>query len=42
LTLANLGADYTSAVLGVMAVFTAINWFIHGNKLYHGPRLAEE
>ncbi|PTB42508.1 hypothetical protein M441DRAFT_68032 [Trichoderma asperellum CBS 433.97] len=34
--------NYTSAVLGTMAIFTAINWFIHGKGLYHGPRLVEE
>ena len=33
--------DYTSAVLGVMALFAAINWFAHARKSYHGPRLYE-
>lgn len=33
--------DYTSAVIGVMAIFAAINWGIHARKSYHGPRLAE-
>ncbi|RVX72561.1 hypothetical protein B0A52_03751 [Exophiala mesophila] len=32
--------NYTSAVIGIMAIFAAINWFIHARKKYHGPRLA--
>jgi len=35
------GIDYTSAVIGVMAIFAAINWVIYAGKSYHGPRLAE-
>jgi choline transport protein len=31
--------DYASAVIGVMAIFAALNWFCHARKHYHGPRL---
>lgn len=31
--------DYTSAVLGVMAIFAGINWAIYARKKYDGPRL---
>ncbi|KAM0558016.1 hypothetical protein ACHAPJ_005183 [Fusarium lateritium] len=31
--------NYTSAVVGVMAMFAAVNWFLHGRKHYKGPRL---
>ncbi|KIW37309.1 hypothetical protein, variant [Exophiala oligosperma] len=33
--------NYTSAVIAAMALFAAINWFIHARTKYHGPRLAE-
>lgn len=32
-------SDYTSAVLGVMAIFAGINWVIYARKKYDGPRL---
>lgn len=31
--------DYASAVIGVMLIFAAINWFVHARKHYEGPRL---
>ena len=31
--------DYASAVLGVMAIFAALNWLIYARKNYRGPRL---
>lgn len=31
--------DYTSAVIGVMAIFAIANWFGHARKSFHGPRL---
>ncbi|KAF5549070.1 amino acid polyamine transporter I [Fusarium mexicanum] len=31
--------NYTSAVVGVMAIFATINWFLYGRKHYKGPRL---
>ncbi|EUC27995.1 hypothetical protein COCCADRAFT_9547 [Bipolaris zeicola 26-R-13] len=31
--------NYASAVIGVMAIFTAANWFGHARKHFHGPRL---
>ncbi|KIW91014.1 uncharacterized protein Z519_07908 [Cladophialophora bantiana CBS 173.52] len=31
--------NYTSAVIGVMALFAALNWVLHARKSYHGPRL---
>ncbi|KAF2819849.1 amino acid transporter [Ophiobolus disseminans] len=31
--------NYASAVIGVMAMFAALNWFCHARKHYHGPRL---
>ncbi|CAG7952332.1 unnamed protein product [Penicillium salamii] len=36
---ANVGLDYTSAVLAVMAIFAGLNWIICARKNYHGPRL---
>lgn len=33
--------DYTSAVLGVMAIFGALNWLIYARKNYDGPRLRQ-
>lgn len=35
----NFTPDYTSVVLGIMGIFAAINWFVHANKSYRGPRL---
>lgn len=40
-SMTNKSTDYTSAVIGVMAIFAAINWGLHARKSYHGPRLAE-
>lgn len=34
-----IASDYTSAVLGVMAIFAGINWVIYARKKYDGPRL---
>lgn len=31
--------DYACAVIGVMALFIAINWFGHAAKRFRGPRL---
>jgi choline transport protein len=31
--------NYTSAVLGVMAIFGGLNWVIYARKKYDGPRL---
>ncbi|CAG7949885.1 unnamed protein product [Penicillium nalgiovense] len=31
--------NYTSAVLGVMAIFAGINWGIYARRKYNGPRL---
>lgn len=31
--------NYASVVIGVMALFAALNWFLHARKHYHGPRL---
>ena len=31
--------DYTVAVLGVMAIFAALNWVVYARKVYKGPRL---
>ncbi|EEP81302.1 conserved hypothetical protein [Uncinocarpus reesii 1704] len=31
--------NYTSAVLGCMAIFTGINWIFYARKKYHGPRI---
>lgn len=31
--------DYSSAVMGVMVVFAALNWFLFARKRYQGPRL---
>jgi choline transport protein len=36
---ADILSDYSSAVIGVMGVFIALNWFLHARKNYHGPRL---
>lgn len=33
--------DYTSAVIGVMLIFAAVNWFVHARRKYQGPRLYE-
>jgi choline transport protein len=35
-------SDYTPAVIGVMAIFAALNWFLYTRKRYHGPRLAAQ
>lgn len=29
--------NYTCAVLGIMGLFTAVNWFLHARKHYMGP-----
>ncbi|KAI1621928.1 choline transporter [Exophiala viscosa] len=31
--------NYTCVVLGTMAIFATINWFVHARGKYHGPRL---
>ncbi|CAA9957250.1 Amino acidpolyamine transporter I [Pyrenophora teres f. maculata] len=31
--------NYSSAVIGVMGIFGALNWFFHAKKHYRGPRL---
>lgn len=31
--------DYASAVIAVMGLFAALNWFMHARKHYSGPRL---
>ncbi|EXJ79521.1 hypothetical protein A1O3_07800 [Capronia epimyces CBS 606.96] len=31
--------NYTCVVLGCMAFFGLINWFVHAKRHYHGPRL---
>ncbi|KAH7386800.1 amino acid/polyamine transporter I [Phaeosphaeria sp. MPI-PUGE-AT-0046c] len=31
--------NYASVVIGVMAIFAALNWFLHARKHYNGPRL---
>ncbi|OJJ07695.1 hypothetical protein ASPVEDRAFT_56994 [Aspergillus versicolor CBS 583.65] len=31
--------NYTAAVVGVMAIFAVVNWFIHANRNFQGPRL---
>jgi len=31
--------DYTCAVLGGMAIFGTINWFVHAKKYYNGPKV---
>lgn len=31
--------DYSSAVIGVMAIFATANWFGYARKHFHGPRL---
>lgn len=36
---AKTAVDYSSAVLGVMAIFAVLNWIIHARKEYQGPRL---
>ncbi|KAJ5280539.1 hypothetical protein N7478_005911 [Penicillium angulare] len=33
--------NYTVAVLGVMAIFAALNWWFYAKRKYHGPRLVE-
>ncbi|KAF9887402.1 hypothetical protein FE257_010257 [Aspergillus nanangensis] len=33
--------NYAVAVLGCMALFSTINWFLHAGKAYQGPRLPE-
>lgn len=33
--------DYSSAVIGVMALLAIANWFGYARKYYHGPRLDE-
>lgn len=33
--------DYTSAVLGVMAIFGGLNWVVYARKKYDGPRLRQ-
>ncbi|KAJ5103105.1 hypothetical protein N7532_003634 [Penicillium argentinense] len=34
--------NYTSVVIGTMAIFSLINWIMHANKNYQGPRLPAE
>lgn len=34
--------DYTSVVIGAMALFSLVNWIIHARKHYEGPRLPQE
>jgi choline transport protein len=34
-----MNADYTSAVLAVMAIFAGINWGVYARRKYNGPRL---
>ena len=34
--------DYSVVVIGTMAIFTLINWFIHAHRHYQGPRLPVE
>ncbi|KAL5365318.1 amino acid transporter [Aspergillus floccosus] len=31
--------NYTAAVVGVMGLFSAANWFLHATRHYRGPRL---
>ncbi|KAI9842349.1 MAG: hypothetical protein M1838_003165 [Thelocarpon superellum] len=31
--------NYTCAVLGGMAIFTLVNWWLHARRHYHGPRI---
>ncbi|KAL4907150.1 hypothetical protein BDW74DRAFT_189707 [Aspergillus multicolor] len=33
--------NYSSAVLGVMAIVACLNWMVYARKRYHGPCLAE-
>lgn len=32
-------ADYSSVMIGIAFVLVLINWFVHGKKHYHGPRI---
>jgi choline transport protein len=34
--------NYACVVLGAMAMFTVVNWFVYAKERYHGPRLPEE
>jgi choline transport protein len=34
--------NYASVVLGAMAIFTLMNWFVHAKRQYKGPRLPDE
>lgn len=29
--------DYTIVIVGIMAIFTLVNWVLHGRKNYRGP-----
>lgn len=31
--------DYSSVMIGIAFVLVLINWFVHGKKHYHGPRI---
>ncbi|KID85312.1 Amino acid/polyamine transporter I [Metarhizium guizhouense ARSEF 977] len=34
--------NYTSVVIGIMVIFSAINWFVHAGRKFKGPRLLAE
>ncbi|KAL4889988.1 putative choline transporter [Aspergillus ambiguus] len=34
--------NYSVVVIGIMAIFTLVNWFVHANRNYEGPRLPVE
>ncbi|KAH8811155.1 amino acid permease family protein, partial [Xylogone sp. PMI_703] len=31
--------NYCSAMLGFVMIFSTMNWFVHGRRHYHGPRI---